>query len=103
MRKATQAIIIGSVFCFLRPNIKNKQPSKNPTLGASEPSISGAPVALNEKDVAFPVTTLNVAESVDCTKKFEPDVKILLVKPEEEGAKPLISKFSPESCPVETL
>ena len=43
MRKATQAIIIGSVFCFLRPNIKNKQPSKNPTLGASEPSISGAP------------------------------------------------------------
>ena len=43
MRNVTQAIIIGSVFCFLRPNIKNKQPSKKPTLGASEPSISGAP------------------------------------------------------------
>ena len=28
---------------FFLPKIKNKQPNKNPTLGASEPSISGAP------------------------------------------------------------
>ena len=39
----TYADSIGSEFCFLRPNIKNKQPNKNPTLGAREPSISGAP------------------------------------------------------------
>jgi hypothetical protein len=49
--KKTYAVINGSVFSFFRPNIKNKQASKNPTLGARAPSISGTPtvevVALN--------------------------------------------------------
>ena len=42
---------MGSASCFLRLNIKNKQPSKNPTLGASEPSISGAPLVKDKVEV----------------------------------------------------